>query len=245
MTRIIRDSLNNNRRYDSAIDNTNSKKGIAKRNFDYYKEITEDYKKSTNDIYNYLGKDEFSKLDLANIKSNDSTLLKSIDLLTYFDSIDIDLDYLEEGVEYFSDQINYHYNTNFNGRSIVGDKIYDINDYSYGNSIVQHSKSSESHGTHVSGIIGGIRNNSIGNNGVNNNLEIMAIRAVPNGDEYDKDIALGIRYAVDNGARIINMSFGKGFSPHSEWVRDAIAYAADNDVLIVMLQVMKLKILII
>ena len=60
MTRIIRDSLNNNRRYDSAIDNTNSKKGIAKRNFDYYKEITEDYKKSTNDIYNYLGKDGFS-----------------------------------------------------------------------------------------------------------------------------------------------------------------------------------------
>ena len=233
MTRIIRDSLNNNRRYNSAIDNINIKKGIAKRNFEYYKEITEDYKKSTNDISNYLGKDKFSKLDLANIKSNDSTLLKSIDLLTYFDSLDIDLDYLLEGVEYFSDQINYHYNTNFNGRSIVGDNIYDIRDVSYGDSRVQHSKSTESHGTHVSGIIGGIRNNSIGSNGVNNNLEIMAIRAVPNGDEYDKDIALGIRYAVDNGARIINMSFGKSYSTNPEWVIDAIKYAAQNNVLIV------------
>ena len=170
---------------------------------------------------------------MANIKSNDSTLLKSIDLLTYFDSLDIDLDYLEEGVEYFSDQINYHYNTNFNGRSIVGDNIYDIRDVSYGDSRVQHSKSTESHGTHVSGIIGGIRNNSIGSNGVNNNLEIMAIRAVPNGDEYDKDIALGIRYAVDNGARIINMSFGKSYSTNPEWVIDAIKYAAQNNVLIV------------
>ena len=233
MTRIIRDSLNNNRRYNLAIDNINIKKGIAERNFEYYKEITEDYKKSTNYISNYLGKDKFSKLDLANIKSNDSTLLKSIDLLTYFDSLDIDLDYLLEGVEYFSDQINYHYNTNFNGRSIVGDNIYDIRDVSYGDSRVQHSKSTESHGTHVSGIIGGIRNNSIGSNGVNNNLEIMAIRAVPNGDEYDKDIALGIRYAVDNGARIINMSFGKSYSTNPEWVIDAIKYAAQNNVLIV------------
>ena len=233
MTRIIRDSLNNNRRYNSAIDNINIKKGIAERNFEYYKEITEDYKKSTNHISNYLGKDKFSKLDLANIKSNDSTLLKSIDLFTYFDSLDIDLDYLLEGVEYFSDQINYHYNTNFNGRSIVGDNIYDIRDVSYGDSRVQHSKSTESHGTHVSGIIGGIRNNSIGSNGVNNNLEIMAIRAVPNGDEYDKDIALGIRYAVDNGARIINMSFGKSYSTNPEWVIDAIKYAAQNNVLIV------------
>ena len=81
MTRIIRDSLYNNRRYNSATDNINVKKGIAERNFEYYKEITEDYKKSTNLISNYLGKDKFSKLDLANIKSNDSTLLKSIDLL--------------------------------------------------------------------------------------------------------------------------------------------------------------------
>ncbi len=63
---------------------------------------------------------------------------------------------------------------------------------------------------------------TLGMNGVANNVEIMALRAVPDGDEYDKDIALAIRYAVDNGASIINTSFGKYFSTHPEWVRDAI-----------------------
>ena len=108
-----------------------------------------------------------------------------------------------------------------------------IRDRNYGDSRVLHSKKSENHGTHVAGIIAGIRNNNIGNNGVNNNLEIMALRAVPNGDEYDKDIALAIRYAVDNGARIINMSFGKSYSSNPEWVIDAIKYADENNVLIV------------
>ena len=233
MTRIIRDSLINNRRYDSALNNINSKRGVTQRSLDYYNKIVDDYKKSVNDLSNYLGKDDFEQSDVASIKSNDSILLKSKEMITYFNSLNLDLDDLLEGVEYFSDQMNYHYNTSFNGRSIVGDNVYDIKDVSYGNSRVKHSKSSESHGTHVSGIIGGIRNNSIGSNGVNNNLEIMAIRAVPNGDEYDKDIALGIRYAVDNGARIINMSFGKSYSTNPEWVIDAIKYAAKNNVLIV------------
>ena len=56
---------------------------------------------------------------------------------------------------------------------------------------------------------------------------------MPDGDEYDKDIALAIRYAVDNGAKVINGSFGKSFSPHKDWVYDAIKYAAKKDVLIV------------
>ena len=51
--------------------------------------------------------------------------------------------------------------------------------------------------------------------------------------EYDKDIALGIRYAVDNGAKVINGSFGKYFSPHKEWVQDALKYAAKKDVLVI------------
>ena len=94
-------------------------------------------------------------------------------------------------------------------------------------------KKSESHGTHVAGIIAAERNNGLGANGVANNVEIMSVRTVPNGDEYDKDVALAIRYAVDNGAKVINGSFGKSFSPHAEWVRDAIKYASDNDVVFV------------
>ena len=70
-------------------------------------------------------------------------------------------------------------------------------------------------------------------NGVADNVLIMAVRAVPDGDEYDKDVALALRYAVDNGAKVINTSFGKAFSPHKEWVYDAIKYAASKDVLIV------------
>ena len=69
------------------------------------------------------------------------------------------------------------------------------------------------HGTHVSGIIAAVRNNNIGVNGVADHVKIMMIRAIPDGDEYDKDIALAIKYAVDNGATVINMSFGKSFSP--------------------------------
>jgi len=119
-------------------------------------------------------------------------------------------------------------------RTIVGDNAYDINDKpGYGDGNPGHSKKEESHGSHVSGIIGAKRNNGKGMNGVATNVKIMAVRSVSSGDEYDKDVALGIRYAVDNGAKVINTSFGKGFSPNKEWVYEAIKYAAEKDVLIV------------
>ena len=212
MTRLIRDNLNKNRRYDSAKKTIKSKLDDRKKNIDFYNNLISQIENASEMIKTFLGKDSFSDEDLENIMTNDSIVLDSKKMIQYYNSIDVDVDYLREGIEYFSDQINYHYNINFNGRDVVGDNIYDINDTDYGNSNVLHSKKSENHGTHVAGIIAGIRNNNIGNNGINNNLEIMALRAVPNGDEYDKDIALAIRYAVDNGARIINMSFGKSYS---------------------------------
>ncbi|TCI93031.1 S8 family peptidase [Tenacibaculum sp. M341] len=118
-------------------------------------------------------------------------------------------------------------------RAVVGDNAYDIKDKpGYGDGNIGHSEKGESHGTHVSGIIGATRNNGKGMDGVAN-VKLMAVRSVSGGDEYDKDVALGIRYAVDNGAKVINTSFGKGFSPNKEWVYDAIKYAAKKDVLIV------------
>lgn len=132
------------------------------------------------------------------------------------------------------DQLDYALNIEFDGRKIVGDNPDDINDKKYGNNNVTGPIKSEAfHGTLVSGIIAAERGNGKGSDGVSNNTQIMAVRAVPNGDEYDKDIALAIRYAVDNGAKVINGSFGKYFSPHREWVTDAIKYAASKDVLIV------------
>lgn len=89
------------------------------------------------------------------------------------------------------------------------------------------------HGTHVSGIIGAARKNGKGIDGIADNVKIMTIRAVPDGDEHDKDIALAIRYAADNGAKIINMSFGKGFSPEKHWVDDAVKYAESKGVLLI------------
>jgi len=114
---------------------------------------------------------------------------------------------------------------------IVKDNYNNINDRFYGNSDVMGP--SPLHGTHVAGIIAAQRGNGIGADGVADNVKIMTIRAVPDGDEYDKDVALSIKYAVDNGARVINMSFGKGLSPEKKWVDDAIRYAETKDVLII------------
>lgn len=114
---------------------------------------------------------------------------------------------------------------------IVKDNPNDINDRYYGNNDVMAG--TPSHGTHCSGIIAAVRNNGIGMNGVADNVRIMMVRAVPDGDEHDKDIANAIRYAVDNGAEVISMSFGKGFSPQKNWVDDAVKYAQSKGVLLV------------
>ncbi|MGB6153323.1 MAG: S8 family peptidase [Pricia sp.] len=184
-----------------------------------------------------LGKDSYTKKDLAGIKTEDPAMQQNVgiltQMLTYGDSVDDVLEQMGQGVTYYTDQVKYNYNVDFDGRKIVGDDPYDITDTGYGNGNPQSASEDESHGTHVAGIIAAKRDNGKGIDGIANNVEIMSIRAVPNGDEYDKDIALGIRYAVDNGAKIINGSFGKGFSPNAEWVYDAIKYAADNDVLFV------------
>ena len=113
----------------------------------------------------------------------------------------------------------------------IKDDYSNINDKFYGNSDVMGP--GPMHGTHVSGIIAAQRNNGIGIDGVADNVKIMMLRAVPDGDEYDKDIALAIFYAVDNGAKVINMSFGKYYSPEKKWVDSAIRYAESKDVLLV------------
>jgi len=116
-------------------------------------------------------------------------------------------------------------------QAIVGDNPYDTVNRFYGCNRVEGPDAS--HGTHVSGIIGAVRGNNIGMDGIANNVSIMSIRAVPNGDERDKDIANAIRYAVDNGAKVINMSFGKYYSPNKSMIDEAVKYAASKDVLLV------------
>ncbi len=134
-------------------------------------------------------------------------------------------------VEHFSNQTKYAYNPDFNPRTIVKDNPNDLTEKNYGNNDVEGPDAF--HGTHVSGIIAAVRNNDIGMDGIADNVQIMSIRTVPDGDERDKDVANAIRYAVDNGASIINMSFGKGYSPNKKLVDKAVKYAAKKDVLLV------------
>jgi len=114
---------------------------------------------------------------------------------------------------------------------IVRDNYYNFSDAFYGNNDIMGP--TPNHGTHVSGIIAASRDNGAGIDGVADAVKIMMVRVVPDGDEYDKDVALAIRYAVDNGAKIINMSFGKAYSPEKYWVDSAVAYAEQKDVLLV------------
>ena len=114
---------------------------------------------------------------------------------------------------------------------IVKDDYDNFSDRYYGNNDVMGP--GPMHGTHVTGIIAAQRNNSLGIDGVADHVQIMTLRVVPDGDEYDKDIALAIRYAVDQGAKVINMSFGKSFSPEKNWVDSAVKYAEQKDVLLV------------
>jgi subtilisin family serine protease len=133
--------------------------------------------------------------------------------------------------EHNKESLKYFLNPNYNPRSLVGDNPGNINDRNYGNNDVTGPR--PEHGTSVAGIIAANRNNSIGINGIASSVKIMPLRVVPEGDERDKDIALAIIYAVDNGARIINMSFGKQISPNKSFVDDALKYAEIHNVLVI------------
>jgi subtilisin family serine protease len=134
-------------------------------------------------------------------------------------------------IDHFRTKVDYQLNLAFDPRPIVGDDYNNGRERFYGNADVTGPDAD--HGTHVSGIIGAVRDNAIGIKGVADHVRIMVLRVVPDGDERDKDVANGIRYAADNGARVINMSFGKGYSWDKRLVDDAVKYALSKDVLIV------------
>ena len=235
--RIIKFKMGDNAIQEKAKAELQEEFSKTKQNKERYEQILSSVKDADAAVKKHLGKSEYSKKDVIAIKTEDQALLQSAaaikQMYNFADSIPDVFKQLNEGITYFTERLNYHLNVDFDGRKIVGDNPYDLMDLGYGNRNPKNMVKDESHGTHVAGIIAAERDNGLGVNGVANNVEIMSIRAVPNGDEYDKDIALGIRYAVDNGAQIINASFGKSYSLNSDWVYDAIKYAAANDVLIV------------
>ncbi|MFI2741590.1 S8 family peptidase [Zhouia sp. PK063] len=210
----------------------------AKSNSARYEQILKILEPAHELIKKETGKEKYTKEDVENIKQDDIKTLQAKDIvsrmLSYGQPIEEVLGQLREGIKYFNDQLKYNLNMDFDGRKVLNDDPDSMDEKVYGNNIVYGPDKEEAkHGTHVAGIIAAQRNNGIGTDGVANNVKILVVRAVPNGDEYDKDVALGIRYAVDNGAKVINTSFGKYYSPHTDWVLDAIKYAAKHDVLIV------------
>lgn len=208
-----------------------------------YEQILQQSEASHKAIVASIGKEDYSREELLNVEAKTPEMQQHVAFLAqmfgFLDAGDTIPDFIKnitEGVDHFTEQLNYNLSLELDGRAKVGDNVDDITDTDYGNNNVMGpdpKKEGIRHGTHVAGIIAAQRNNGKGMNGVAKNVKIMALRAVPNGDEYDKDIALAIRYAADNGAKVINTSFGKYYSTHPEWVREAIVYAESKDVLIV------------
>lgn len=189
-------------------------------------------------IKKHLNTDSFTLEDVKAIDTTDDKVTEAKQtlerILGVYDSLEDFYKRIKPQKNYYAAQTKYHFNKDFDGRAVVGDNPDDINDTNYGNNdVIGLDLDEAKHGTHVAGIVAQVRHNGLGGDGVANNAKIMALRAVPDGDEYDKDIALAIRYAVDNGAKVINGSFGKYYSPHRQWVIDAMKYAAEKDVLVV------------
>jgi subtilisin family serine protease len=202
-----------------------------------YKPQMDMISKADKAIKTHLNKELYTVEDLKKISTTDSALNQNkMIMISVASQVGPNFhEDLKEQMDQVYDMLNYNLNVKHDGRKAVGDNPDDINDKKYGNGNVKGPDVKDGlHGTHVAGIIAQIRGNGKGGDGViADNVQIMALRAVPNGDEYDKDIALAIRYAADNGAKVINGSFGKDYSPNKEWVWEAIKYAASKDVLII------------
>lgn len=198
----------------------------------FFDGITAAYAYFDSIISKQLGSTSYTVNDLKKLKVPKKSLedtAKSYMVLLLSNGIDKQT--IQEAEDYFNSRLNYHFNLEFDSRAIVGDDEWTWSETAYGNNDVHGGN--PDHGTPVAGIIAASRNNNTGIKGIADNVKIMCIRAVPDGDEWDKDVAKAIEYAIDNGADIINMSFGKDFSPQKEFVDNVLQKAAKKDVLFV------------
>ena len=209
----------------------------AKTNQSRFTQMLQAVQFADNTLAAHLKKKTYTKDEVAAIKTEDPKLAQSVNIAKQMygfglTSLEQAISEVKKEIKKSADLLSGD-NLKTNYRTPLNDNAQDFSTRGYGDAKTGHLVDDEIHGTHVSGIIGAVRNNNLGMNGVAHNVKIMAVRAVPDGDEYDKDVALAIRYAVDNGAKVINASFGKSYSPNKQWVYDAIKYAAEKDVLIV------------
>jgi len=183
------------------------------------------------ELIKHFGKEDYTLDEVKTLESDNEELQKAQQNLLLIYSLGLDKAQMKEIDDYYTKILKFSYNLDFDPREIVGDNYDDLNEKYYGNNDVKGP--SCDHGTHVSGIVAASRGNNIGIDGIADNVSIMVLRVVPDGDERDKDIANAVRYAADNGARIINMSFGKLYSPHKNVVDEAFKYAESKGVLMI------------
>jgi len=208
------------------------KKADAIAGKERYLEIKNFYESSKAAVIEKLGTEDFSLEDIQNIEADTEELQRSQGFLIALDQQGFTEEALVEWGDYVKGQADWYYNPDVDVRAtIIKDDINNPYEKGYGNNIVKGPD--PSHGTHVAGIIAASRDNGLGGDGIANHVLIMPVRTVPGGDEHDKDVANAILYAVDNGARVINMSFGKSYSPQEKIVAEAIQYAEDKGVLLV------------
>ncbi|MFM9983908.1 MAG: S8 family serine peptidase [Flavobacteriales bacterium] len=200
----------------------------AKDNKETYDQVKEAYDRFDKQLKKSLG-NNYSNEDLEKFSPTAEEDIIARQIMLELRAMNLPEDF-KDWKEQVESMIFFHLNLNFDPRNLVGDNYSNVAEKNYGNNHIDGPHAD--HGTHVGGIVGAVRN-GYGIDGIADNVQLMIIRCVPNGDERDKDVANAIRYAVDNGARIINMSFGKSFSPQKEAVDAAVKYAEQKGVLLV------------
>lgn len=250
------DNLEFTRVYKSLLDKFDGKtkkdiSGSDKEEFERYELMKTQYEKRVSDaekeatefqqiamfydlakqtVQEKTGREEITMEDVNALEATDEFMEAVKGFLQYALQNDFDAE-INEGKRRYHNILAYSYNMNIGSREIIGDDYSNVNQRDYGNNHVEGP--APDHGTHVAGIIGAVRDNEIGMKGVVADVQIMVLRCVPDGDERDKDIANSIRYAVDNGAKVINMSFGKSYSPFKTAVDEAMKYAENKGVVMV------------
>ena len=222
----------------------NKEREIAQASLDKLAPISSTVLQSFEAISPFINSEYYNQTTIDTIASMDQMVVigKSIlnqilndegsDSLNFNKTVELVQEELLSEEKRYKTKLDYQYNPDFDSRKeIVKDNYEDSDEMYYGNNDVEGPDAR--HGTHVAGIIAAMRDNEVGMNGIGDNVLIMSIRTVPDGDERDKDVANAIRYAVDNGASIINMSFGKSYAWDKDVVDDAVKYADKNDVLLI------------
>jgi subtilisin family serine protease len=214
-----------------------SKLKSAQEDLDYGNFLFEGYPKAKSAMKKIFPEEDYTVEELDSTYEANKKINPDLARNAYFMSDCFKYNLSEEWIANYRKQaknkIDYTYNLNYIDKVGIDPFPNEITFNAYGTHNINKNLDVFYHGTLVAGLIGATRNNGIGINGVASDVEIMSLAISSNGEEHDKDIALAIKYAVDNGAKVINMSFGKEFSMHKEWVFEAFEYAEKKDVIII------------